>query len=454
MSRTLPLVRVLLLCTVSAAAGFSTVLGLCAATGAEVGRKPATLAALKLEFRRPTTIPFPVNIAPTPARIELGHRLFSERRLSANDSISCASCHDPALAFTDGVARGKGIAREPLVRNTPTLWNLAWGYDYFWDGRAPSLEAQAQGPIEHPKEMAQSLARSAAKLALDGRYLVAFAKAFPLQRRITPATVSAALASYERTIVSPRTRFDRWVDGDPNALSAAEIDGLRLFTGKAGCSNCHSGWAFTDRAFHDIGLPGDDLGRGPIIGVPGVNHAFKTPGLRELVWTAPYMHDGSLATLDDVVRHYESGGINRPSRSTDLPKNLTLTDEQRGNLVSFLESLSSERPPRPDPNFAFGAPREARTVAASVATSQISQKDKKFKPEQVRIAASEPLKITNDDTRPHNARVFDPRMSFNSGLQEPGDTVTLRFPETGRFEVFCGIHPSMRLSVEVEPPAR
>ncbi len=135
---------------------------------AQVVTTSAMIDDLKSAFRRPANIPLPGGIAPTRAQIELGRRLFSEKRLSANDAVSCASCHDPALAFTDGVARGKGIAKQQLSRNTPALWNLAWGYNYFWDGRAPSLEDQVHVPIEHPREMGQSLALGAAKLARDG----------------------------------------------------------------------------------------------------------------------------------------------------------------------------------------------------------------------------------------------------------------------------------------------
>ena len=126
--------------------------------------------------------------------------------------------------------------------------------------------------------------------------------------------------------MSPPTRFDRWVAGEAGALTPSEVSGFAIFTGKGRCSNCHTGFAFTDHGFYDIGLPGTDKGRGAEIGLPAADHAFKTPTLRELAWTAPYMHDGSLATLEDVVRHYESGGVARPTRSSDLPANLALTD--------------------------------------------------------------------------------------------------------------------------------
>jgi len=408
----------------------------------------ADAASVLTRFARPTAIPYPGSTPPTPAQIALGSKLFHDTRLSANGEISCATCHDPELAFTDGVVRGKGIANERLPRHTPALWNLAWAETLFWDGRAASLEDQARGPIENPKEMGQPLETGAAKLAADPATAALFASTFPADPRVTPANITAALAAYERTLVSPPTRFDRFIAGDTAALTASEKAGFALFTGAGHCVSCHSGWAFTDRAFHDIGLPGDDKGRGAVIGLPAVDHAFKTPTLRELAWTAPYMHDGSKATLEDVVRHYESGGIERPSRSPDLPRGFEPTDEDRRNLIAFLETLSSERPPRPDAGIGFaGAPA---ALPAAVPVSQVSQKDKAFAPRAVRIRRGETLRIVNDDTRPHNVRLFDPRLTFDSGLQEPGETARVTFPDSGTFEVFCGIHPSMKLTVTVE----
>lgn len=408
------------------------------------------LADLKQAFARPAVIPAPPDNPLTPERIALGQRLFGETRLSGNDAISCATCHNPGLGLSDGVALGQGIAREHLGRHTPALWNLAWNHAFFWDGRAATLEEQAAGPIENPKEMGQTVARGAEKIGSDAGYKAAFAAAFPDQPGVTPANIRKALASYERTMVSPPTRFDRWVAGDKDALTPEEVAGFRLFTGKGGCINCHSGWTFSDGGFHDIGLPGGDLGRGPIAHLPRVDHAFKTPGLRELVWTAPYMHDGSLATLDDVVRHYEGGGIARPTRSPDLPQRLSLTDEERNDLVAFLESLSSEHPPKPSTDIALpgGAARPVETAA--ITTTTVSQINKTFAPGHVTLSRGQSLTVLNDDKRPHNVRVFDPRMQFDSGVQEPGERATIAFPETGTFEAFCGIHPNMRLTIDVK----
>ena len=185
------------------------------------------------------------------------------------------------------------------------------------------------------------------------------------------------------------------------------------------------------------------------IGLPAADHAFKTPTLRELAWTAPYMHDGSLATLEDVVRHYESGGVARPTRSSDLPANLALTDQERADLVAFLETLSSETPPQPSREPWVNAAEPAGR-APPADTTVVSQVNKLFSPHYIRVRADQPLTVLNDDTRTHNVRIYDSRFDYNSGAQEPHETVTIRFPARGTFEAFCGIHPSMRLTVVVE----
>jgi cytochrome c peroxidase len=275
-----------------------------------------------------------------------------------------------------------------------------------------------------------------------------FAAAFPENPRVTEANIRAALASFERTLVSPKTRFDRWVEGDEAALDPEERAGFALFVGKAGCVACHKGWRFTDEAFHDIGLPGPDLGRGEALKLAAADHAFKTPSLRERVWTAPYMHDGSLATLEAVVAHYAGRVIERPALSADLKRRLDLSPEERGQLVAFLATLSSDDPPRPAALPArvqkLGAPTEP-----AVAAREIRQKGRRFNPGAVVMAVGEALRFVNDDTRTHNVRVDDPRMPAFSEAQEPGDSVVLGFPEAGEFAVTCGIHPEMRLAVTV-----
>jgi cytochrome c peroxidase len=402
-------------------------------------------AALLAGFRRPDGVPYPADNPLTPEKLALGARLFAETKLSRDGTVSCASCHDPALGLADGVPRGQGIAHERLPRHTPALWNLAWGAAFFWDGRAPTIEAQVREPIENRREMGETLPRVARKLSAEPAYRRAFAAAFPGDRAMRPDAIAAALATYVRSLVSPRTRFDAWVEGDRSALSRQEQAGFELFTGKAGCTNCHSGWAFTDRAFHDIGLPGDDLGRGKVIDLRAADHAFQTPSLRELAWTAPYMHDGSLASLDAVLDHYEHGVVRRPSVSPDI-RGIALSSEERADLIAFLGTLSSDDPPRPAvlPASALvgrpGPPAEG---------TRVSQKDKQFMPGAIALHAGQSLTIENDDVRTHNVRLDTGPGPFNSGTQEPGQTVTLPFPVAGKYWLYCGIHPAMRLDVTV-----
>jgi cytochrome c peroxidase len=411
---------------------------------------PTSEAALKASFARPAYVPHPANNPPTPAKIALGKRIFEDPQLSANGRVSCASCHDARLSFTDGEALGKGVSGKRLARHSPTLWNAAFSPLLFWDGRATSLEDQAKFPVSHPDEMGASLEAGAERLATDESYRTAFATVFPdAKGAITAELMARAIAAYERTLVSPPTFFDAWIAGDAKALGASEQRGFAIFTGKGKCSVCHSGFALTDHSFYDIGLPTDDEGRGKILDLAGTRHAFKTPTLRELAWTAPYMHDGSLATLEDVVRFYEAGGVDRPSKAGDLPKALQLTDTERQDLIAFLEALSSDAPPEASQEpwvlSSAGQPPAAPAAAVNV----VHQAGKQFTPSRVAIAASDLLTVLNDDTRTHNVRIFDPRFDYNSGAQEPRQTLQVKLPGPGTYEAFCGIHPTMRLTIEV-----
>jgi cytochrome c peroxidase len=231
-----------------------------------------------------------------------------------------------------------------LRRNTPALWNLAWSKHYFWDGRAPSLEAQARAPIEAPDEMGGDWPTIVGRLETDADLAMEFRISFPEEEAISQATITKALAAYVRSLVSPPTRFDAWLAGDGRALHPAELRGFRLFTGKAGCVLCHNGWRFTDDRFHDIGLRSDDPGRGGVPGGTPGQKAFKTPSLREVAHTAPYMHDGSLPTLEAVVAHYAGGLIVRPSLAPTMSRKLRLSAQERADLVAFLRTLSSGVP--------------------------------------------------------------------------------------------------------------
>jgi cytochrome c peroxidase len=418
--------------------------GAIAGGAAALAQADGDLAAIKATFRRPAAIPFPASNPYSPEKRALGETLFNDKRLSSDGSIACATCHEPQKGFSDGRVTAVGVPGRPLARHTPTLWNLAWAGPVFWDGRARSLEEQVSGPITAPDEMAQPLDRLIARLRADRAYQRAFARAFPRDPRVSEDNLRKAIATYMRTLVSPVTRFDRWVEGDAAALSADEVDGFRLFTGKAGCANCHSGWAFTDYAFYDVGLPGDDRGRGAVLRLEAAEHAFKTPSLREAGRRAPYMHDGSLADLAAVVRHYVEGITDRPTLPGDL-KRITLSASERAALVAFLGTLTHEGDPAP-PREIIAAP--SKPVPAARVTS-ISQLDRTFTPAHVRLRRGERLWFLNNDTRTHNIRVFDAKLDFDSGAQEPGETVEIAFPKNGSYLVFCGIHPKMELTVDV-----
>ena len=297
-------------------------------------------------FKRPATPPpSPSDNALNPEKIALGARLFADQRLSGWGKRACAGCHRPERAFTDGRRRALAISGAPLRRNTPSLWNLAWGKHFFWDGRASSLEEQVGMPIAEPQEMDGDWPTILSRLEGDEALVRQFRAAFPETPTISQDTIRMALASYVRSLVSPPTRFDAWIDGDVQALRPAETRGFGLFVGKAGCVLCHVGWRFTDDRFHDIGLRSSDGGRGAVAGgTPGLS-AFKTPGLRELAHTAPYMHDGSLATLEAVVKHYTGGFVARQGLATHINRKLRLSGREKADLIAFLRTLSSETGP-------------------------------------------------------------------------------------------------------------
>lgn len=305
--------------------------------------EPAVASVWQQLFKRPDVPPSPPDNPLTPETIALGAKLFGDTRLSGTGRHSCASCHRPDRAFTDGRRQARALTGEPLRRNTPTLWNLAWSKQFFWDGRASSLEEQVRMPIEAPDEMGGDWPSILRRLAADARLVDEFRIAFPGETALSDTTVVKALASYVRSVVSPPTRFDVWIAGDANALGPAELRGFGLFTGKAGCMLCHTGWRFTDDRFHDIGLPGKDPGRAAIPGGTPGRMAFKTPTLRDVARTAPYMHDGSLPTLAAVLKHYSGGFVRRPTLASHINRRLRLTPREKADLIAFLNTLSSTK---------------------------------------------------------------------------------------------------------------
>jgi cytochrome c peroxidase len=309
--------------------------------GSVVAAPPArAIDELKAAYQRPTTIPFPADNPYTPEKVALGKALYFDSRLSAGHVLSCASCHNASWHWGDGLAKGVGHEMKELGRRSPSIVNAAWGSIFMWDGRMPSLEKQALGPIQSPAEMNLPLPELLQRLSAVPGYKPLFEAAFPGEP-LSAELVGKAIATYERTVVSGTAPFDAWIAGDEKAISQEAKDGFALFNGKAGCASCHAGWTFTDEGFQDIGLPTTDIGRGKFLPqIPKMQSAFKTPGLREIASRGPYMHDGSLATLAAVIDHYDAGGVDRPSRS-DLIKPLGLSAAEKANLVAFLETLTS-----------------------------------------------------------------------------------------------------------------
>lgn len=289
------------------------------------------------EFRRRPEMLVPADNPVTPAKVALGAQLFADPALAGDGGMSCATCHVPERGFADGldVARGQGGRR--LVRHTPTIFNAAYAPNLFWDGRSTGLEDQALRPITSGGEMARHPAVLIDAVAGQPRYVAAFAAAFP-GTGVSEANVARAIAAYERTIVSGEAPFDRFIAGDAGAISPAAARGFALFTDKARCAACHSGWLLSDGKFHDVGLPDSDFGRGGIINNKAFDHAFRTPSLREIGRTAPYMHDGSLKTLDAVVAHYADIRVMRRVG----PQRITLRPAERAALVAFLQTLDSD----------------------------------------------------------------------------------------------------------------
>ena len=299
---------------------------------------PATVA----RYLRPSVIPFPSGNPYSQAKADLGRRLFFDPQLSGSRALSCVSCHEPSLSWGDGLPLAIGNDRKPMSRRSPTLLNLAWLPRLGWGGQFKDIETVGFAAVTGSGNMNLAEGELISRLAADPDYVHAFASNFGSDG-ITRETIEAALATYERTIISGTAPFDRWISGDESAVSAAAKRGFALFNGAAGCAGCHSGWAFTDGSFHDIGTAqADDLGRGQRFPTSvKLRYAFKTPTLRDVTRRAPYMHDGSIQTLEAVIDLYNRGGIERPSRS-ELIRPLGLTQHQKADLISFLQTLTSD----------------------------------------------------------------------------------------------------------------
>ncbi len=354
-----------------------------------------------------------------------------------------------------------------LGRHSPTIVNAAWGAIFMWDGRLATLEEQALGPIQSAGEMNMPLEQLMERLTAIPEYKPLFDAAFR-DEGMKPKTLAEAIATYERTVVSERAPFDAWIEGNEKAISEEAKRGFALFNGKALCSACHEGWNFTNDGFQDIGLPSDDVGRGEFMpGVIKMQHAFKTPGLREIARRSPYMHDGSLATLeagrrtlrsrrrrpaeplrpDETARPHRAGKI----RAGCLPQNADQqpqSDRRAGSSPLIDHTYFKDFPCANSLCFALVI-LAGLSAGALAATQVIHQQGRVFSSESVTIKKGEALTFLNDDSVPHNIMSATKGNEFNLGSQPPGTSTDVTFKEAGDVQVICAIHPRMKMMVKV-----
>jgi cytochrome c peroxidase len=307
------------------------------------GPRPDDIARMKAEYRRP-----PARAIENSALVDLGRDLFFDPIISATGKTSCATCHRAELGWAANEPRSITDSGRPTQRKTQTLLGIGHARPPFdWDGRHATLEAQAVSSIgtgsmsmfATPTEV--KVDDIVARLRSNNRYVAQFAKALP-GAPINLDNVVIALAAFQRSIEPGQAPFDRWIEGDETAIPEAAKRGFVLFHTEAACAGCHHGWRFTDDAFHDVGTSTTDPGRGrEVKHDPRMQFAFKTPTLRSVALRAPYLHDGSAATLRDVVDLYVKGGIDRPSRSPMINP-FELTEQERDDLVAFMQTLTGE----------------------------------------------------------------------------------------------------------------
>ena len=325
----------------------SVLVALCVLLGSATAwgefRRP-TADASRADYVRPTSIPYPDDNPFSPGKEMLGRRLFFDTILSGPKTISCSSCHLPNRSWSDGRGHAIGVANQPMALRSPTLIDVAWISRFGWDGKFRDLENVAFTPITAAANMGLSEQELVSRLSAIPAYREGFNQAFGTPE-IDRRRIELALATYERSIVAVDSPFDRWIAGDEGAITASARRGFETFNGKGECAGCHSGWAFSDGSFHDVGIArGGDIGRGRYFPTSvKLQYAFKTPTLRDIAHRGPFMHDGSLSTLDAVVDHYNDGGIDRPSRS-ELVHPLHLSAQEKTDLVAFLKTLNSDSP--------------------------------------------------------------------------------------------------------------
>jgi len=303
------------------------------------------------QWRLPELAPSPKLNQMDRKKAEIGKKLFFDPRLSGDGKMSCATCHDPEKGWADGLATAKGHDGKILARATPSIINVGFNDILMWDGRAKTLEDQALGPITNPEEMHNSVPQLIKTLKEIPGYVELFRQAY-YGLPINSLTIKNSIAMYQRLVVAKNSKFDRWLAGDTAALNEQELLGLDVFTNeqKGNCARCHRPPNFTDNGFHNIGLKSfadakPDLGRNNVIQVDITKGAFKTPTLRNVALTAPYFHDGSAKNLQEVIRHYMSGGIVKTNLSPNM-KVLKINQEEREALLAFLNALTGTIDPQ------------------------------------------------------------------------------------------------------------
>lgn len=289
-------------------------------------------------------VPIPADNPQTPAKISLGKQLYFDKRLSSNNTVSCATCHDPAHYWADTTPVSEGVAHRLGKRNSPTILNAAYSVPQFWDGRALHLEKQAVGPVANPLEMDLPMPALLAKLNAIPGYHTQFMEVFGTEA--TEDNVAKAIASFERTIVNGNSPYDEYLRGNKKTMDKAALRGMKLFSGKAGCIDCHSGPYFSDSSYHNLGIGFNkghysDFGRYDVTKNQKDLGAFKTPTLRNVAKTPPYMHDGSVETLTDVINVYDRGGTPNSHLDSRI-KPLHLANSEKADLVAFLKTLTGK----------------------------------------------------------------------------------------------------------------
>ena len=322
----------------------ATLVAAVAAEAAEVVQSGAWKMTLPLGLQA-TSANIPEDNPMSDEKVALGKLLYFDKRLSQNMTISCASCHNPFHGFADPARVSMGVGGKTGTRNSPTVINRLFSADQFWDGRAKDLEEQSHGPLTNPVEMAMgSQGDVVARVKAVKGYAPLFQKAFG-DDAIDMPRIAKAISAYERTVVSGDSAYDRYQAGDKSALSPSAVRGMELFNGKANCVKCHAGFNFSDENYNNLGVgmnrPNPDLGRYAVTQKDEDRGKFKTPTLRNVAETAPYMHDGGERTLLEVVEFYDRGGIANPNLSKEI-KPLHLTAQEKRDMVAFLQALTGD----------------------------------------------------------------------------------------------------------------